>query len=310
MNLPALESHVNQLKQFAAATATRAANEPDDFVLQLMARSQAAAAEHAELQYLQELGSHGASALEWRLVGERAKNGHVPMGLMARLSDALNRLLLKASFFARAKEDPSRGVGEGFAQEMNLKFAGLAEGSARLFIVGNTFPDTTGSAPLADAMGNVLSALSSGNDPSTFYDALGDLGEQASSALHDALKAMEQEECSVEVNWRAHGEVQTQALRFDEIVRMRSLLEGADSNEFEDDEVAGLIGLLALTGRIQVIKADGQKTNVRFKPKTQGQWVAKLRLGQAVSLRTRAKILRDPLTGEETRLHRLVDTDL
>lgn len=310
MNLPSLQAHVAQLREFAAATALRAASAPDDFLLQVMARSHAAAVENAELTYLQEVGSQSASALEWRLVGERAKNGQVPMGLLAKLSDALNRLLLKASYFARNKEDSYRGVGQSFSQEMNLRFAGLAEGSARLFIVGNTFPDATGSAPLPEAIGNVLKALASGGAATSFYDALGDLGEQASSALHDALKAMEQDECSVEVTWRAHGEAQGKTLRFDEIVRMRTLLEGSSSTDVEDDQVSGLIGLLASSGRIQIIEASGQKTNIRFKPKTQSQWVAGLRLGQNVTLKTRAKIYRDPLSGEESRIHRLVDTEL
>lgn len=309
MSLHSLKEHAEQLQIFARKTGERVKAEPDNFMLQLIAKSQREAAEDAELKYLLELGVQNSQSLEWRLIGERTKSGRVPMGMLAKLADALNKLLLKASFFARNKEDPSRGVGELFSNEMNLKLAGLAEGSARLFIVGNTAPDATGSAPLEEGLEHILDALASGEQPSAFYESLGDLGEQASNALHDVLKAMEQEECSVEVTWHSGAEGRSQALRFDQIVRMRSMLSDSVDGSPEDDEVRGIIGLLASSGRIQIVSDVGEKTNVRFKPKSQGEWVSKLRLGQAVTLKTKAKIYKDPASGEETRVHRLSGTD-
>ncbi|MEQ6309852.1 hypothetical protein ACF8OH_27325 [Delftia sp. WSY_9] len=308
MNLLRMKEHAEKLHLFAQETESRARENPEDFVLQLVAKNQRDASHEADEKYLLAVGQQSAQSLEWRLIGARMESGSVPLGLLTKLSDSINKLLLKAAYFSRNKEDAQRGVGDQFAQELNLKLAGLSKGSARLFIVGNTLPDATGSAPLPEAITHVMNALGSGELATSFYDSLGDLGEQAASALHDALKAMEQEECSVEVTWRSSGEARMQSLRFDQIVRMRAMLEGSSGVDVIDDEVSGLVGLLASSGRIQVVESSGQKTNVRFKPKSQGQRVAQLRLGQAVALKTRAKIYRDPLTGEETRLHRLADS--
>jgi len=302
-----MKEHSAQLRVFAEQTSARALAEPDDFMLQLVAKNQLDAAEEVEMKYLLALGKQNSQSLEWRLVGERTKRGQIPMALLAKLSDALNKLLLKAAFFARNKEDAFRGVGDMFSNEMNLKLAGLSEGSVRLFIVGNTEPDATGSAPLLEGFRHVLDALGAGDRPSDFYESLGELGEQASRALHDTLKAMELEECSVEVTWHSDTEGRSQALRFDQIVRMRSMLSDSVDGEPEDDEVSGIIELLAANGRIQILGVSGERTRVRFKPKSQGEWVSSLRLGQDVSLRTKAKIYRDPSTGEETRVHRLAE---
>lgn len=309
MNLDRLKDHAAQLRIFARESEARAAAEPENFMLQLVAKNQRDASEDVDMEYLLAAGQQSAQSLEWRLIGERTKGGRVPMALLAKLADPLNKLLLKASFFARNKEDPSRGVGQMFSNEMNLKLAGLAEGSARLFIVGNTAADATGSAPLEEGLEHILDALASGEQPGAFYESLGDLGEQASNALHDVLKAMEQEECSVEVTWHSGAEGRSQALGFDQIVRMRSMLSDSVDGSPEDDEVSGIIGLLASSGRIQIVRETGEKTNVRFKPKSQGDWVSKLRLGQAVTLKTKAKIYKDPASGEETRVHRLSGTD-
>lgn len=310
MSIQRTKAHAETLRAFAAETSKRAEAEPENFLLQLVAKNQRDAAQEAELQYLQLQGMQVANALEWRLIGERTKNGRVPMGLLAKLADPLNKLLLKAAFYARTSESLTRTVWEDFSMEMNLKLAGLGEGSARLFIVGNTFPDATGSAPLSEGIDHLFDTLQQGANPTGFYESLGDLGEQASEELHDVLKALEQEECSVEVRWHAAGSVKSRELRFDEVVRMRVLLEDSVDPEPVDCHIEGLIGLLASSGRIQIVQANGEKVNVRFQPKSQGDWVARLRLGQHVALATKAKSYRDPASGEITRVHRLAGASM
>lgn len=309
MNLQQIKDHVDQLKIFAAETSARAKSEPNNFLLQLLAKNQIDAASEAELDLITHQAKQASNAIEWRLIGERTRHGNMPLGMLGKIADPLNKLLLRSAFFARNKEEPIRGVGEDFANEMGLRLAGLAEGSVRLIIVGNTMPDSTGSAPLVDGMERLMIALGAGEQPLAFFEAISEIGEKASSSLHDVLKAMEQEECSVEVSWTVFGQTSARSLRFDQIVRMRSMLEEAETAEQEDHELSGVIGLLASTGRIQIVQSTGEKTNIRFSPKAQGDWVSRLRLNQAVSLKTSAKIFRDPVTGEETRVHRLAGTD-
>jgi hypothetical protein len=163
----------------------------------------------------------------------------------------------------------------------------------------------TGSAAFPDGIKHLFATLESADESSTFYETLGELGEMAASSLHDALKALELEECSLKMRWHGFGNVQSKKLRLDEIVRMRVLLESTLAPDEGDDEITGMVTLLAATGRLQILRENGEKIAVRFKPKTQGDFVAALRLGQHLSVQTNYRIFRDPVSGDESRVYRL-----
>ena len=299
------QTHLLKLKEFAAEAEAQLASDPSNWMLAAIAKNQRAAFEEAELAMLVEEGANHAQALEWRISGARLSRGQIPLGLLAKLSDPLNKLLLRAAYFARNQEEPTQGTGEAFNTEMNLKLAAISEGSARLFIVGNTIPDMTGSAPLAAGVDRLFSSLHAANDNVGFYDSIADLGEMASESLHEAMKALEGEECSLEMRWYSNGNFRSETLRFDQVVQVRALLDITKDPVIEEQRIVGLITLLASTGRIQVLQETGEKVSIRFRPKTQADYVAKLRLGQAIDLNTSAKVLRDPATGQETRQYRL-----
>ena len=305
MNLQRSREHAKTLRAFAEETKERAAAEPDNFLLGLIAKNQLDAAEDQELKLCLAEGKAASESLEWRLIGQTTKNGEVPLALLGKLADPLNKLLLRAAYFARTGEELARTAAESFSREMNLKLAGLAEGSARLLIVGNTMPDTTGSAPLVEGIDHLLDAFQESGGAVTFYESLANLGEQATHSLHDVLKAIEQEECSIEITRHSADKPRSEILRHDQVVKLRNMLSGSSSPEDENSEVSGLVALLSSRGRIQVTTLTGEKINVRFRPKADGAWVEDLRLGQAVTLKTKAKVFRDPSSGEETRVHRL-----
>ncbi|WP_155895490.1 hypothetical protein [Comamonas aquatica] len=305
MNLAFLQQHAEKLREFATSTAQRSAQEPANQLLKIAAKNQLSAARQAEIQLEEAKGVHAAQALEWRLIGQSTEGGAVPMGLLARLSDPLNKLLLRAAYFARNHEEPDNGTGEGFANEMNLKLAGLAEGSARLFIVGNTTPDMTGSTALVEGVEHLFATLNSGKDAAEFYSSLDGLGEMAADALHDVLYAIEKEECSVEVKWHANGAAQSKMISYSEVIHIRTLLKSTKDPEPKDSEIQGRVSLLSSTGRIQVLTASGEKINIKFKPKAQGEFVSAMRLGQAVNLPVSVTVFREPVSDKEIKRYKL-----
>ncbi|MGE6213776.1 hypothetical protein [Comamonas aquatica] len=305
MNLAFLQQHAEKLREFATSTAQRSAQEPANQLLKIAAKNQLSAARQAEIQLEEAKGVHAAQALEWRLIGQSTEGGAVPMGLLARLSDPLNKLLLRAAYFARNHEEPDNGTGEGFANEMNLKLAGLAEGSARLFIVGNTTPDMTGSTALVEGVEHLFATLNSGKDAAEFYSSLDGLGEMAADALHDVLYAIEKEECSVEVKWHANGAAKSKMISYSEVIHIRTLLKSTKDPEPKDSEIQGSVSLLSSTGRIQVLTASGEKINIKFKPKAQADGVSAMRLGQIVNLPVSVTVFRDPVSATEIKKYKL-----
>lgn len=304
MNLLRTREHAARLRAYAAETTARSEAEPENFLLKLIAKNQRDAAEEQELKLCLAEGHAASQSLEWRLIGQRTQHGQVPLAMLGKIADALNKLLLRAAYFARTGEELIR-ASDDFSREMNLKLAGLAEGSARLLIVGNTMPDTTGSAPLETGIEHILDALEVGNESAQFYESLGNLGEQATDSLLDVLKVMEQEECSVEVTHHSASVARSEMLRFDQIVHMRSMLKDSSGVQVENAKVSGVVGLLSSSGRIQIVTHTAEKVNIRFNRKKDGEWVSSLRLGQFVEIPTKARIYRDPATGEVTRVHRL-----
>lgn len=120
-----------------------------------------------------------------------------------------------------------------------------------------------------------------------------------------AARSLEQEECSLEVKWHSIGGLKSQNLRFDQVVMIRSLLESTKDPVLEEHSLSGFISLLASTGRLQLVQANGEKVSLRFLPKLHGDFVSRFRLGEHVTLDATARVIRDPVSGDESRQYRL-----
>lgn len=299
MSTEYFKKHLQELTQNAAETRSRADKNPEDWLLQVVAKNQ----QDAALEAFRELSiceaGETSEALEWRLVGQRLKFGEIPLSLLARIAEPLNKLILRAAYFARNRLEPQSGTGEDLASELDLRLVGVASGSARLFIKGNTFVDMTGRSALSDGIENLFEALTATDDFSAFYERLGDLGEAAAHSLRETLKAIEQEECSLELRWHSFIEPKSWLATFDKVVQVRTLLDGTTDPVFRQAIVRGTVGLLAANGRLQVIDASLHKLTIRFSPKLQAEQVGALHLGQYVELSVTERAVIDPISGEE-----------
>lgn len=306
MTIETLRRHVESLKQNAESTRRRSAELPEDWLLAAIAENQHQAAVDASRTLAVEEAAGAACALEWKLVGQRLKNGEIPLSLLAKLAEPLNKLLLRAAYFARNKMEPQHGgVGDDLANELDLRLTGLAPGSTRLFVSGNVAPDTTGASAFGDAVDHLLDALLAAKDFRSFYERIADLGESAASSLRDTLKALEQEEASVQVIWRTAAGSRTWQGQYDEVVRLRTLLDGVSEPTFRQVELTGTVELLAANGRLRLVDDLGQRKTIRFNPKTQEAQVIKLHLAERVTLSVTERAVVDPIGGEEVSQYRL-----
>lgn len=306
-----LRDHGVALSHFAAETERQAASDPNDWLLPIVAKNQRVAAEEilraADIEDAQPAGE----ILDWRFIGNRLPRGEMPLDFLSRLAAPLNNLLVRAAYFARTGTEAMYGAADDLSREIGLSLVGLAPGSTRLIIRGNAMPDLTGASALSDGLNGIFGLMSTAaTDAAGFYDRLDDIGERASEALHGTLKAIEGEECSVEVTWHgAAAAPRVFAVTFDRVVQLRTMLEGVQNVHEVQERLVGQITLLSTNGRIQLVLHSGQRVTVRFKPKSQATLVANLTLNAAVSLDVVAKVSLDPISGDEIKRYSLVSLD-
>ncbi|MFT3818285.1 MAG: hypothetical protein QM750_11735 [Rubrivivax sp.] len=309
MNPKALREHRTALDAFAKETEASAAALPDDWWLSAIAQNQRDNAEDAARKVAIAEALDAGELLEWRFVGNRLRLGALPLEFLSRVAAPLNNLLLRAAYFARNKTEAMYGAADDLSRELALSVVGVAPGSTRLFIRGNALPDLTGKSALSDGIEGLFDVLAHSSDFQQFYEHLDDIGERASEALHDTLKALETEECSVEVRWHRPDNHREFSATYDRVVQMRALLQGIGEAQERHERLSGRITLLSVNGRLQLELDNGRRAAVRFKPRTQAGLVAALTLNAPVTLDVSAKVTNDPISGEEIKRYSLVSLD-
>lgn len=309
MSARTLREHGEVLRSFAEAADAASKAAPDDWLALLTAKNQSDNAEAAERAAAVALALDAGELIEWRFVGQRLKHGALPLEFLSRLAAPLNNLLVRAAYFTRTKTEAMYGAADDLSKEISLSLVELAPGSSRVFIRGNSALDTTGHSAFVDGLNGLFEVLTHSSDFQQFYDHLDDIGERASEALHDTLKALESEECSVELKWHGADRERHFEASFDKVVQMRALLEGIGDAKERQERLSGRISLLSVNGRLQLELNDGTRATVRFKPRTQYRFVSELTLNAPVNLDVVAKVTLDPISGEEIKRYSLVSLD-
>ncbi|RKP50521.1 hypothetical protein [Trinickia fusca] len=220
---------------------------------------------------------------QWRLFGEKVNRGSIPLKLLARLAGPLNDWIAAAAHRSRYGADKKRGIAQDVADEIDFRLQGLAPGSTRLYFTGNTHPDLAGESLLADTLIKQFKLLNA-KTPDEFYEQLHDVGLKSAKKLGELLDILEDEGLAVEFTWDVPDRDWIWQGRVDEIVRVRSLLTGADDMQWSHIRVEGSVALLSEDGRLD-IHADslGRKIKIKFTP-AQYHLIQSLRMADRVSL--------------------------
>jgi hypothetical protein len=309
MNSRLAKEHSKTLAQFATVARERAEANPSDPWLAIVAKNQVDNASAAGLTARVSDALDAGEVLEWRFIGSRLHSGALPLDFLSRLAAPLNSLLVRAAYFARNKVDAMYGAADELSREIDLSLVGVAPGSTRLFIRGSAVPDLTGSSAFTEGVEGLFGVLSHNSNFAEFYDQIGEIGERAAEALHDTLKAVETEECSMHLTWHTSGQPRQFDATYDNVVHMRALLEGIKDDREYHESLSGRITLLSINGRLQLERDDGSRATVRFKPRAQAALVGTLTLNTPVQLDVVAKVTVDPVSGGEIKRYSLISLD-
>lgn len=274
-----LRDHAKTLQSFADETQSRAKNNPDDFLLQLAAKNQTAAARSVSQRVALAEANEMGELLDVRLIGPKA-NGSIPLDSFLETIGPLAKSWKFAAHRLRYGRDAVRGAASDVVNALNFKLAGLAPGSTHVFITGNAAPDLTGDSLLQATLDQTFRLLNS--EQGEFYDAVDAIGGKSAHQLGEFMRGLDKAGLAVEFSWKsAHG-LRCWKGRPDEITRVRALLDTVNEPEKYTEVIEGNVAGITDTGRLALRTVEG-KILIRFPLKITEQ-VQKLKIASHARL--------------------------
>jgi hypothetical protein len=259
MSIDFLKRHAQTLSEFAAATDVRASLNPEDQWLAIAASNQRQAASDAmqtlAVAYAQEAGE----LMDLRFIGPRA-NGAISLDAFIKIADPLSKAWKSAAY--RIRHGLSEGrVGKEIADILNLKLAGIAGGSTRVLITGNTTTDLSGESLLQSTLQQTFRLLTAKNEE--FYDAVDAVGGKAAHYSGYAMREINRAGMSAEFTWHSLADKHTWQGSSDEITRIRTLLAAVAEPVTYRENISGSVSGITGTGKLELRTVEG-KVMVRF----------------------------------------------
>lgn len=254
---------------------------PGDFSKELALSSLRSHLEDLNRQVILLEARESRELINFRLIGNQVTDGTITLGLLAKLAGPLAEVLHAAAYRLRYKDEEKPEARNHIQSLLDLRLAGMGEGSTRLYLTGNATPDLAGHSLLEDSMRQLFALLNA--DQEGFFEALHAMGPRAARAAESLLKAMESEEVAAELSWTTPEQ---QSFfwegRTDRITMLRSLLEQTEERQTETVELKGTISLLSDTLRLEIREdGRGKPTKIRYR-KEQGPLIAGLTVSQRV----------------------------
>lgn len=218
--------------------------------------------------------------LDLRFIGPQAEHGEMPLRQFLDIMQPLDRGLNCAAFRLRYGRE-ARKVDDTTRSAMGLRMAGMASGSARVLVVGDSREDLTGTNLLATTVTQAFRLLTAPDED--FYDAVDAVGGTSARHFGQALQKIEthglaaeftcQRDAAPWLHWQGTP---------GEIRRVRNLIDTTRDPERFEQTLQGTVAALADNGSIQLRTGD-EKQRVRFPLKLMQQ-VQRLTLGQGATL--------------------------
>jgi len=191
--------------------------------------------------------------IEIRLQGHGVNQGDLPLKLLGDISKHLAASWHAASSRIATGKEPWGRIAERITGQVNLRFAGLAPGSTRLFITGDTAPDLFGRSLLEDSLSKTFKLLNA-QEPEILTDIVDDLGFRYTKHLTKFLDLLSKWEIEPQMSWRDPSEQEHRwEADISRIQYLTSNLENVGNPEVESIEIYGQIEMIDSRGKLAVI---------------------------------------------------------
>lgn len=301
MSIDYLKRHAQTLSEFAAATNARAQLDPSDKWLAIAADNQQQAASDAMQTLALAYAEDAGELLDLRFIGPRA-NGSISLDSFIKISDPLSKAWKAAAFRIRHGVTDGR-IGREISDILNLKLAGLAGGSTRVLITGNSASDLSGESLLQSTLQQTFRLLTANNED--FYDAVDAVGGKAAHYFGDAMREINFAGMSAEFTWHSPNGKHQWRGSSDEITRIRTLLAAVADPITYEEEISGSVSGITDTGRLELRTREG-RVHIRF-PLELTEKIQRLSIAKSTRLRVSTTKYWDAIAKKDVLRRLLID---
>jgi len=247
--------------------------------------------------------------LSFRVIGEPVNQGTMPLGMLAKLADKLNKTIHHSAYFVRNGVNATKGVNLETVRDIDLRLSGLDLGSCSLQIIGNIQDDLAGDNLLGDAYKKIFEILKD-DDSISFGNIAPTIGNSAVHNLDSLLQDIQTYNVSLELKWDAPSGVMFRwGGSRESVTRAREKLCRVKTLEPVAIELSGTITDLSINGHIKILESESNKPiKVKF-PSELLLKVDSLTLNDIVTATVSRQSTLDEITGQETHKYLLEDIE-
>lgn len=212
-----------------------------------------------------------------RLIGNQM-TGSIRLKSLVKIVGPLNSLLEYSAWRFWDKEGREDRMDESFSNLIDLRLAGIENGSTELVVVGNTSPDLTGDSALEEGLKNIFGMLASDNEE--FGDHIHGVGLPACKSLSKLMTVLEKSNIATEFMWSGPSKSYTWEGSPSEVTRIRAILDDIGEPEKETIHFLGIVQVLSIRNRIEVFRLDTEEKIVVNYHRSLSDEINQLHLGE------------------------------
>lgn len=305
MNIKILEVQLSKA-EILLATKLALVENKEDFAISLSIDSLKAHISDLQFQLKVAKEEREKEVIELRLIGRDVNDGSVPLDILANLAKSFSGLVSSASARIKLGEDVSGSIPYEITHGLNLRFAGIGQGSSRLYITGDTSPDLFGESLIESMLSGLFDLLNKDLNKG-LSDQVHYLGLRSTHNLAEFLRVLRKKNIEIDISWKAgnqksfhwHG-------RRDKIQTLETLLDGFKASEPKNKVLNGVIELISRSGKLEIKTENNEMIKVTYSKKLFTE-VRELRLGDCVSLKTNEVTVYNQATQEQKLKYSLVE---
>ncbi len=291
-----LQDQVQKAGELLARDEAALKTEPQNFALRISAESMRKHVEDIQSQLRHALELREKEVIEVHLEGIHAKHGSIPLMVLGRIAQSMAEAISATSQKVKLGLDPPGRVRKDIVNLLNLQLSGIATGSTRLFITGDTAPDLFGQSVLTESLERTFELLESDNGEE-LTQSISRVGIRSGKKLAGFLKVLGDEEFDVELKWSSPVE-KVHSWKADQ-QRMRTITTSLDSiSELPPEtlSVEGTLYMMSLKGAFEIHGKDGSNYKGQF-PLELLREIKPLHLGDNISASLSKRIIQNKAAG-------------
>jgi len=305
-----LEKHITEFSGLVESTKKRLVEEPDNIATELSLSSLNRKLEEMRFELKQEKERREIEIVEVRLKGSVAKFGSIPLKTLAEISRHISDVIQSNSYkIWKGKESGSRIPGE-LIETLDLRLAGLAPGSTRLYISASTSPNLFGQSLIEDSLSGTLNLLNV-NKPKDLDEALSEYSSKGIRSLGRLLESLNKHDLEADITWnKPEGKTVKWKGTKNRINRLSMTLQQTSFYDPEIVNIEGQVVTLSSKGRGRIeIRPDEGKDISCFVPSNLREDIAKLKLNQKIKCQIEKITFYNEATGFEKTSLSLIRVD-